>query len=99
MSEVGLYWMSTTRRAEESESVWGESGGKRDWKDFMSSVRCGGVLGDGGGKEARTSCAFMIFSSEYKLDEQRRRTKGGVRYSKPILRACFFVFSMSFESE
>lgn len=35
--------------------VFGERGGKRVWKVFIRSVRCGGVEGDGGGKEAKTS--------------------------------------------
>jgi hypothetical protein len=48
--------MRTTRRAEDRARVCGESGGNRVWKDFMRRVRCGGVVGDGAGKEASTSC-------------------------------------------
>lgn len=44
------------RRAEERERELGERGGKRDWKVFRTRGRCGGVVGEGGGKEARTSC-------------------------------------------
>lgn len=47
--------MRTTLRAEERVSVWGERGGKRVWKDFMRRGRWGGVVGEGGGNEARTS--------------------------------------------
>ena len=47
--------MRTTRRAEERERVLGERGGKRVWKVFMRRGRCGGVVGPGAGKEARTS--------------------------------------------
>lgn len=46
-------------------SVLGARGGNRVWNDFMSSDRCGGVVGDGGGKDARTSCVdnmLIIFS-------------------------------------
>ena len=43
------------RRAEERVRVWGASGGKSVWKAFMTSGRCGGVVGEGGGKDARTS--------------------------------------------
>jgi hypothetical protein len=51
-----MYEMRTTRRAEERDKVCGESVGKRDWKVFVKSVRCGDELGEfGGGKEERTS--------------------------------------------
>lgn len=42
----------------------GDRGGNSDWKDFMRSGRWGGVVGEGGGKEARTSwyiyCELMF---------------------------------------
>ena len=71
VSESGLYWMRTTRRAEESERDSGLRGGKRDWKDFMRRVRCEGVLGEGGGKEARTSCTVRCFVRERKMSKRR----------------------------
>lgn len=59
-----------TRRAEERERDWGERGGKSDWNDFMRSGRCGGVVGDGWGKEARTSCMMIecVLVAEYVKD-------------------------------
>jgi hypothetical protein len=38
----------------------GEREGKRVWNVFMTRGRCGGVVGDGGGKDARTSFFFMV---------------------------------------
>jgi hypothetical protein len=35
--------------------VFGERGGNSDWKDFIRSGRWGGVVGEGGGKDASTS--------------------------------------------
>jgi hypothetical protein len=49
------YDTRTTRLAEERDVVFGERGGKSVWKVFMMRERCGGVIGDGGGKDARTS--------------------------------------------
>lgn len=47
--------MRTTRRADERDIAWGESGGNSAWKNFWTRERCGGVPGPGGGNEANTS--------------------------------------------
>lgn len=84
------------RRADERERELGERGGKRDWKVFRTRGRCGGVVGDGGGKEARTSCLSRIkdISTIFLIESNKKngtlfqggrkkekRTKGGLRYS------------------
>ncbi len=43
------------RRADDNESVLGAKGGNNVWNVFMSRVRCGGVVGEGGGNDASTS--------------------------------------------
>lgn len=55
MPVSALYDMRTTRRAEEREIDPGESGGNRLWNDFITRERWGGVVGDGGGNDARTN--------------------------------------------
>jgi hypothetical protein len=54
--------MRTTRRADEREIVLGESGGNMLWNDFIIRERCGGVVGDGGGKEANTNYFSLLLS-------------------------------------
>lgn len=93
----GLYEIKTTRRAEDREMVLGERGGKRLWKVFITSERCGGVFGPGGGKDARTSLNSLL----EKLDIcpiypwRNTLTSGGDKYSNPILLARLTLFSTS----
>lgn len=60
----------------------------------MSKERCRGVVGEGWGKEANTSCHVLKMSFEQK--KKSWRTKGGVRYSRPILLALLVVETTSF---
>lgn len=43
------------RRAPERDIEFGASGGNMDWNVFIRRGRCGGVFGEGGGKDASTS--------------------------------------------
>lgn len=55
MPLFALYATRTIRRAEERDRDWGASGGNNVWNDFIKRVRCGGVVGPGGGNDANTS--------------------------------------------
>jgi hypothetical protein len=50
-----LYEIRTTRRAAERVRVLGDNGGKSVWNVFIRRGICGGVVGEGDGKEANTS--------------------------------------------
>jgi hypothetical protein len=53
----------------------------------MIKERCRGVFGEGGGKEANTSYNVMSYCLNGRRKKCGERTKGGVRYSRPILLA------------
>src|ERR1700722_8629299 len=75
--------MRTTRRAEESVTVFGERGGKSVWKDFIRRGRCAGVVGDGGGKDAKTSF-YALFTYMMSIGPSERRRKGCI----PVVDSC-----------
>lgn len=62
----------------------------------MRSGIWGGVVGDAGGNEARTSYQLNVFVKALWVIINCKLTRGGLRYSIPMLLARRDVFSMSF---
>jgi len=67
----------------------------------MRRGRCGGVVGDGGGKDAKTSFYMIIIMTIRKRPcevpvAKKLLTRGGLRYSIPMLLALRVVFKTSF---
>jgi hypothetical protein len=68
------------RRAEDRDILVGASGGKRDWKVFIISGRCGGVSGEfSGGKDASTSYIIIsdVNASVLNPEEDKHKPVGG----------------------